>query len=159
MTVTSENETTLDYKTTQEKENIFFLSRIWAQSKWTITIRFHICSFFLSSFFVRALMMTRAKMTGEFALVKKRKKEKPMGRSLSVYFSYNSRRLFIFFKKMSKSPPHARPTACTGLTLVGASLAFLDTSLSWVNSSCHRDKRTCFVIYDFVCMDPYSSVH
>ena len=44
-------------------------------------------------------MMTRAKMTGEFALVKKkkeRKKEKPMGRSLSVYFSYNSRRLLLF---------------------------------------------------------------
>ena len=41
-------------------------------------------------------MMTRAKMTGEFALVKKRKKEKPMRRSLSVYFSYISRRLFIF---------------------------------------------------------------
>lgn len=147
MTLTSENETTLDYKATQEKENIFFPSRKWAQSKWSITIRFHICSFFLSSFFVRALMMTRAKMTGEFALVKKKRK-KNLWEGVYQYTSVILAVVYLFFKKMSKSPPHARPTACTGLTLGGASLAFLDISLSWVNSNCHRDKRTCYVIYD-----------
>ena len=97
MTVTSQNETTLDYKTTQEKENIFVLSRIWAQSKWTITIRFHICLFFLSSFFVRALMMTRAKMTGEFALVKKKKRKKNLWEGVYQYTSVIIAVVYLFF--------------------------------------------------------------
>ena len=75
-------------------------------------------------------MMTRAKMTGEFALVKKKKKErkKNLWEGVYQYTSVIIAVVYLFFKKMSKSPPHARPTACTGL--VGASFAFLDISVS-----------------------------
>lgn len=75
-------------------------------------------------------MMTRAKMTGEFALVKKKKRKKNLWEGVYQDTSVIIAVVYLFFKKMSKSHAHARPTACTGLTLGGASLAFLDISLS-----------------------------